>query len=308
MTISKRLGSLVAALITGATAVSATTTTSGGTTPCKATASAARQAAIRDAQAEYWIAVAKCLNGPGVGQCKDEAEDALDEALDLAQDQYEERIDACALLGQGAYNPQLDADDFSAHVTNPYFRLIPGRTLVYEKQTEDGLERVEVKTLHGTVEIDGIPCRAVRDTVYLDGELIEDTIDWFSQHDNGTVWYLGEIAKNFVDGFLNDIDGSWRSGVDGAKAGRIMLGDPDPGDAYRQEFQVGEAEDIGKVLALGQTVHVPAGTFHNCLKTKDWTPISPDSFEHKFYAPGIGMVLEVDPESGERLELVAILN
>ena len=42
------------------------------------------------------------------------------------------------------------------------------------------------------------------------------------------------------------------------------------------------------------------------LETRDWTPIEPDVLEFKYYAPGVGLVLEVDPDSGERVELINI--
>jgi hypothetical protein len=85
-----------------------------------------------------------------------------------------------------------------------------------------------------------------------------------------------------------------------------MKANPQVGDIYRQEFLLGEAEDAAEVLALGESVTVPFGTFNNCLKTADFTPLEPDVLEHKFYAPGMGLVLELDPESGDRVELIAI--
>ena len=54
--------------------------------------------------------------------------------------------------------------------------------------------------------LDDIECRQVQDTAYLDGVLLEDTIDWYAQHTNGDVWYMGEISKNYdEDGFLEDL-------------------------------------------------------------------------------------------------------
>ena len=59
------------------------------------------------------------------------------------------------------------------------------------------------------------------------------------------------------------------------------------------------------MVALGASETVPAGSFSNLLVTRDYTPLEPDVDENKFYAPGIGPVLEIDLESGERLELVS---
>jgi len=78
-------------------------------------------------------------------------------------------------------------------------------------------------------------------------------------------------------------------------------------DTYRQEFLLGEAEDMATVADLGQDVSVPAGEYSDALVTEEWTPIEPDVLENKYYAPGIGLILEVNPESGERVELVEII-
>jgi hypothetical protein len=274
---------------------------------CKATAVAARKAAERDAQDTYYNQVAMCLNlSGGVGDCLQEAGEELDEALELARDQYEARLDACGLLGPGKYDPQLSPGDFTSTVDTTYAPLNPGQTLVYEKHSPKGLEHVEVLTLDVPVDIDGFQCRVVSDIVSVDGVVAEDTLDFFAQRSNGDLWYFGEVSQSFEDGLLDNLDGSWRTGKDGAKPGVIMLSNPTPGRVYRQEFLINEAEDLARVVSLGNTVNVPAGTFHDCLETEEWSPMEPGVFERKFYAPGVGLVLVL--EDGERLELVQILD
>jgi hypothetical protein len=193
-------------------------------------------------------------------------------------------------------------------VTNIYFPLVPGRTLVYHSQTPEGLEVVSVTTLAPTFVIAGVECRQVRDVVTLAGELVEDTIDWYAQHQNGNVWYFGEVAKNYEDGVLDNLDGSWRTGKDGAKPGIQMLANPTPETAYRQEFLINEAEDIAEVEALNRTITVPYGTFTGCLQTEETTLLEPGARTFMYYAPGVGLVLEVNPDTGERVELVQIIN
>ncbi|TAH38014.1 MAG: hypothetical protein EYC70_05160 [Planctomycetota bacterium] len=280
-----------------------------GEQPCDAQAKAVLQAAQEQAEADFWLAVARCINDPEgpLSQCLAQAERERDEALELAEDQHQARLKLCAALGHGRYDPPIRPSEFSPDITNNYFPHVPGRTLVYEKTTAKGLEHLEVTALDRTVVIDGVECRAVRDVEALNGQVVEDTEDWFSQHRNGNVWYFGEFVLNYdEDGFVEDIDGSFRAGVDGAKPGILMLAAPARGDLYRQEFFINEAEDVGLVLSLNETVTVPYGTFNNCLQTLDGSPIEPDAREHKYYAPGIGLVLEVDLEKGERLELIAI--
>jgi len=111
---------------------------------------------------------------------------------------------------------------------------------------------------------------------------------------------------------LISIDGSFRAGVDGAQPGILMLANPMVGDTYRQEMAWGEAEDAAEVLDLAGDDAVPAADCGGaCLVIRDFSPLEPEANEHKFYAPGVGLILEIDMEDGEeggRLELVEIID
>jgi hypothetical protein len=179
----------------------------------------------------------------------------------------------------------------------------------YEVETDDGVEEILVEVLDETRIVDGLLCRVVRDRVYLDGLLIEDTHDWYAQDDAGNVWYMGEEVVNFEyddDDNLIDMsdDGSWEAGVDGAEAGVLIWAVPVVGSSYRQEYYEDEAEDMAVVVATSVTVQLEDGTtFLNCLKTLEWTPLEPFALEYKFYAPGIGLVAEEPIPGDERVEL-----
>lgn len=84
-----------------------------------------------------------------------------------------------------------------------------------------------------------------------------------------------------------------------------MKAQPAIGDFYRQEFSLGNAEDLAEVISLNESVTVPFGSFNNCLKTLETTPMEPDLQEHKFYCPGVGLVLTIDLTTGERSELIS---
>jgi hypothetical protein len=85
----------------------------------------------------------------------------------------------------------------------------------------------------------------------------------------------------------------------------LVKAHPGIGDFYHQEFS-NNAEDFAETRSLTQAVHVPAGTFHNCLKSKETTPLEPDLLEYKFYAVGVGNILTIDARTGHREELVQI--
>jgi hypothetical protein len=191
-------------------------------------------------------------------------------------------------------------------VTNPYFPLEPGTVWRYEGETGDGTETVQVEVLAQTRRIMGVDAAIVRDRVYLDGVLIEDTFDWYAQAADGTVWYLGEDTREMENGQVVSTEGSFEWGEDGALPGVIMWGDPAAhlGEEYRQEYYEGEAEDWGKVVRLNQSISTPAGSFTGCIVTEDWNGLESGSLENKTYCPGVGFVFEVHTGGGEEVELV----
>jgi hypothetical protein len=276
---------------------------------CSRTSLDALNSCRTSAQSAYSLSLGNCDNIPDPGarkQCQQEALVTLHQALQTCQDQFVARQQLCGLLGGGPYNPVIDPGKFGGPIDNPYFPLIPGRTLIYEAHTVDGIKRNTVTTTHDTVQILGVTCVQVHDVVYLDGERIEDTLDWFAQDHEGNVWYFGENTLEISNGLIVSTEGTFTSGVNGAKPGIIMEAHPAIGDAYRQEFVLGTGEDSEQVVGLDKTVHVPYGTFDHCLEIKETTALEPTVIVHDFYAPGIGPVMSL--ESGERLELVQIVN
>lgn len=221
-----------------------------------------------------------------------------------------------ALLPNGASATQVTlptfpgAGQFVAVVDNPYYPLIPGTTFEYRTETADGVETNTVEVTSQAKTILGVAITVVHDQVFLEGDLTEDTFDWFAQDAQGNVWYFGEQSCKVQNGQCVSTAGSWEAGVDGALPGVIMWAAPaaHKGSTYQQEFLAGTAEDVGKVIGLNAKVDTPYGSFTGCLETVEWSLLENASREHKFYCPGTGLVLEMAPSSGhERSELVAIV-
>lgn len=278
---------------------------------CKETARRVWLACQREAQAEYWLKFATALNLPSGNERREALDDAKEEyyeAIQECREQQSARRDLCEELDESIYDPDIDPDNFSDPLENQYFPLVPGTTYTYEKETDEGTETVIVEVTDETRDILGVECIVVRDTESLDGEIIEDTRDYFAADNWGNVWYFGENTVEIEDGLVVNTSGAWIAGEDGAKPGIIMLAMPEVGDVYRQEWFLGEAEDAAMVLSLDEDVSVPYDDFEDCLQTADFTPIEPGNIEWKFYAPGVGLVLELDPESGAALELIDVTN
>jgi hypothetical protein len=304
---------------------------------CTETATWAYKACLNEIQDDYNIAYGKCINVSDSEEregCFNEAKADYRDAKGECKDQLEARRDVCQDLGEERYDPDLDPNNFTEEIKNSYFPLpsTSGSTFTYysyNTSTDDPsvplytiLQTVVVK-VEGNTTINGFPCRVVTDKVYYgdltapgDHNLLEDTIDWYSQEiDSGNVWYFGEstIAYTYDEegNPTPDNEGSWKAGEDGAKPGIIMFAVPED-QFYRQEFDLGAAEDIGEVIGivdnlnalLPSGVSLPAGVVGPYLHTQDSTPMEPDITEDKYYASGVGLVLTVEPEATEVLDSI----
>ena len=87
---------------------------------------------------------------------------------------------------------------------------------------------------------------------------------------------------------------SWEAGRRGATYGMLMPGRPSVGIKHDQEHAPEVAMDRAEVVSVSEKVEVPAGTFENCLKVQETTPLGRGEKEYKLYAPEVGW--QVDQE------------
>jgi membrane-associated phospholipid phosphatase len=203
-------------------------------------------------------------------------------------------IDPTIVSGAGPNGPRTIApSDFVPHVHNPYFPLRPDTTFRY-RGTKDGRPTIDVFHVTGRIrQILGVPCVGVSDRLYESGKLAERTTDWYAEDRQGRVWYFGEeTAELSPTGKVTGTEGSWQTGVQGARPGIFMTRAPHAGQSFRQEFYRGEAEDHFRVIRLGAPASVPAGHFPRALETREWTPLEPGVIDRKLYVRGIGEVSE----------------
>ena len=277
---------------------------------CQLTAQDGLSSCVLGAQSNSRTAAGMCVNvvdAPARRSCNQTAKANFQSALTICGDQLTARRQVCKSVGSGAYNPVIDPANFTTNIDNTYFPLKPGTTFIYEGPTSAGSIRTEFAVTSNTKIIEGVTGVEVHDQVFTDGQLTEDTLDWFAQDKDGNVWYLGEDSDELVGDRVSSLGGSWVGGVNNASPGIVMKAHPAVGDFYRQEFLLNTAEDAAGVLSLDVSATVPAGTFDHCLKTKEITGLEPGALEYKFYAPGIGNVLTVDTVTGDTFPLVQIV-
>jgi hypothetical protein len=321
------LGVFVTALV--ALLVTAPGVEAAGAKHCSATAAALFAACGFEALDDAATARAKCINVEDTAErkeCLAEAKTAFKESKGSCRETRRWRLDACKVLGQGRYDPDFDPalfdDPKNPTSPNPYFPLEVGNLWEYRGAGE--VNTVEV--LDRTKLIDGVTCLVVSDQVFKDGDLVEDTDDWFAAAKDGNVWYCGEEVKDFesFDGDdprlpeLVSIDGSFKAGRDRDKPGIIFQATPTVGQSYLEEFSLGNAEDVTDVLSttfpLGADPELvdpaPAALVqllcaNDCVVTRNYSLLEPGIFAWKYYARDIGFFLEVQPESGEVIQLTS---
>jgi hypothetical protein len=285
---------------------------------CAESARLLRYACQYETAGDYHQIAARCLDDAAPSEdCLGFAESEYDEAIEECDDVLDARLDLCEALDDAVHEPRFGsayAADFvdpraigGAVAPNPYFPLVAGNRWVYE----GGDATITVTVTDEIKRIQDIDCVTVTDVESEDGVVLEDTDDWFAQDVDGNVWYCGETSRNFdvfdndqpVEPELVDIEGSWKSGRDGAEAGILIPASPEPGVVIRQEVSYGDAEDAIEIVSITASEDVPGGSCaDDCLQTRDFTPLEPEAEESKYYAPGIGLILEV--EGDERVELV----
>jgi hypothetical protein len=189
-------------------------------------------------------------------------------------------------------------------ITNPYLPLALLKQDIIEGSEGGKKTRVERTALpdkRRTFTINGkeVETLVVEDRAYEDGKLAEVALDYFAQDDNGRVYYFGEDVDEYKDGRIVSHEGSWLLGKDTPVPGVLLPAYPKVGDKFNSEDVSKEISEADEVVSVSESVTVPAGTFKDCVKTKE--VCGDGSVEYKYYAKGVGVVREVPAEGDELL-------
>ena len=192
----------------------------------------------------------------------------------------------------------FDGAHFSrpSEVTNEWMPMRPGMRLTYEGSSVDDegkviSRRMQINVTDLTKMISGVRSVVSWDLDWSEGELVEAELAFFAQDDSGNVWLMGEYPEEYEGGKLTANPG-WVHGIEGAKAGIMMLGRPELGTpSYSQGWgpAVGYT-DRALVDSVGRKTCVPADCYDDVLVIVEGSAEEVNAEQLKYYARGVGNV------------------
>jgi hypothetical protein len=210
---------------------------------------------------------------------------------------------ACCSTDSIAADVRPPAPEFThpREITNPCF---PINSLVQDILTgkHERVERTARPELQKSISWQGrhIEAFVVEDREIVDGKLEEVAMDYFAQSDDGAVYYLGEDVDEYKDGKVSGHSGAWLLGKDTDTPGLLIPATPKVGDKFQSEYVPKVTTETDEVVSVSETVKVKAGKFKDCVKIKE--SLSDGTTEYKYYAKGIGVIKEVEPDGAVELE------
>ena len=135
--------------------------------------------------------------------------------------------------------------------------------------------------------------RVVEERVSENGSLVEVARNFVARcQETNDIIHFGEDVEIYENGQVVSTEGSWEAGVNGARPGIIMPGDPAPGQAHFQEIAPGVAMDFAVVLSKSEEVEVPAGEFQDVVHVLETTVLELGQLSEKWYAPEVGLIVD----------------
>lgn len=192
---------------------------------------------------------------------------------------------------------QVDKATLVSTGTNQFFPLRAGHRVVLGK----GTQKLVVTVLNETRMVDGVETRVVEERETEGDRLIEISRNYFAMDPvTRNVYYFGEDVDEYENGKVTGHEGSWLSGVNGAKFGLAMPGTPAAGARYSQELAPNVAMDRVEIISVSeQFTSQDVARYQECIRTMETTPLEPKDREYKIYCPGIGLVKDGDLKLSE---------
>lgn len=209
-----------------------------------------------------------------------------------------------------AFDPANFVDPTTS--TNPYHPLRPGMQWVRGGTTLVGDREVPheiITTMTDVIRmIDGVPTVAMLDESTDSGEVAQVGMDYMALDVDGNVWILGGYTEEYEGGEYTNTESAWL----GAEGGQT-IGILHPGEVTIDTPQWcigGDADEdpsVGEPVEIGASVCVEFGCYDDVRIIQEGEVGAPDN-EHKYYAPGVGVINNVPLDSSLHKDRFELLN
>ena len=201
-----------------------------------------------------------------------------------------------AEVSQVAFDPANFIDPTLS--TNAYHPLRPGMQWIRAGTTEVGSRAVPHQVISTMTDvkriIDGVPAIAMLDQSTDSGEISQVGFDYFALDKDGNVWIMGGYTEEFEGGEFTNVEAAWLGKAGGAEPGILMPGKVTMETPRWFIGTSGPDEDpsVAEPVSVGISTTVAFGEFQNVIANREGEIEAIDN-EIKYYAPGVGVVLNV---------------
>jgi hypothetical protein len=191
-----------------------------------------------------------------------------------------------AVAGDAGFVDHFDVphERFVLTGRNAYFNLEPATIYEYAGELDGKSAKMVVSVLKETAKIDGVETRVV--------ETKKTTAD--STETIRTYLAIDSLTKNIYRFGVETTGraGSWKSGMNNARYALFMPAHPKSGQKYCSAIAAPVAVDWVEITGAVVTKKVPAGTFQNCVKLHQTSPVDPKVDKTQVFAPNVGMIVD----------------
>jgi hypothetical protein len=204
--------------------------------------------------------------------------------------------------------------DFVAPTTsaNQWLPLKPGMQWVRVGTTLVGHRPVPHRVVSTVTDVirrvDGVTAVGVIDQDTDAGQIVQQSLDWLAQDKHGNVWVVGGYTEEYEGGRFSIIRDSWLGAVKGAKPGILMPPSPTPQTPPWTIAQPpGRDSDAARAVKTGQKVCVTFNCYMDVLVVQEGKASALNN-EFKYYAPGVGQILNSPQEFSHHKDVEQLVN
>lgn len=197
--------------------------------------------------------------------------------------------------------------------TNTYHPLRPGMQWVRSGTTEIGSRQVPheiISTMTDVIRvIDGVPAVAMLDQSRDSGEISQVGFDYFALDKENNVWFMGAYTENYEGGEYTDVDNVWLGKASGGDPGILM---PGVVTLETPRWYIGtpgpdEDPSVAEPVSVDIDTSVTFGDFQNVIAVREGEIDAIDN-EIKYYAPGVGVILNVPQDESLHQDNFQLIN